>query len=305
MSTNPRSSYLSTKQKNTFSATHVHKTLRQRIQETSLLSISLSVIAFLWIPIIVLIIFSFNDSRTVNQWRGFTTIWYQNIFTGVTSGEARFATDLMLSSLKNSLFIGVIATIIATIIGTLVAYSFARGQFPGKRFLQGLLFFPLVIPEIAQGVSLAMFFVIAFNAINTLTGNRPNFGFETIIIGHVAFNISYVAIVVGARFSHLNENLEEASADLGANEWQTFWRITFPQLVPGILAGALLAFTLSLDDYVVTFFNSGIGTSTLPMFVYGMLKTSVTPEINAISTLMLVASTILIVISLVLQRDTS
>lgn len=304
---NPKSSYLPHKQTKVVSVpiTRPRLSFRQHLGELSLASISAIILAFLWIPILVLVVFSFNDSRTVNEWRGFTTIWYFNIFNGVATGEARFATELMLSALKNSVFVSVTATIISTVIGTLVALSFARGQFIGKRFLQGLLFFPLIIPEITQGVSLAMFFVIAFNFINTLTGNRPNFGFETIIVGHVAFNISYVAVVVGARFSYMNPHLEEAAADLGANEWQTFWRVTFPQLVPGILAGGLLAFTLSLDDYVVTFFNSGIGTTTLPVFVYGMLKTSVTPEINAISTLMLIASTILIVISLAFQRQSS
>lgn len=303
---NPKSSYLPKKQSQAkaviLSQPRQKQSIRMRLGEWSLLSVAIAVLVFLWLPIVMLVLFSFNDSRTVNEWRGFTTVWYQNIFNGVTSGEARFATELMLGALKNSVFVSVTATLIATTIGTMVAISFARGQFPGKRFLQGLMFFPLVIPEITQGVSLAMFFVIAFNFINTLTGNRPNFGFETIIIGHVAFNISYIAVVVGARYAHMNRHLEEAAADLGANEWQTFWRVTFPQLVPGILAGGLLAFTMSLDDYVVTFFNSGIGTTTLPVFVYGMLKTSVTPEINAISTLMLLASTVLIVISLALQR---
>ena len=304
---NPKASYLPRKQTEALSVpiSRPRLSLSQHLGEWSLATISAVILAFLWIPIIVLVVFSFNDSRTVNEWRGFTTNWYFNIFNGVTSGEARFATELMLAALKNSIFVSVTATIISTVIGTLVALSLARGQFIGKKFLQGLLFFPLVIPEITQGVSLAMFFVIAFNFVNTLTGNHPNFGFETILAGHVAGNISYVAVVVGARFSYMNPHLEEAAADLGANEWQTFWRVTFPQLLPGILAGGLLAFTLSLDDYVVTFFNSGIGTTTLPVFVYGMLKTSVTPEINAISTLMLISSTILIVISLAFQRRTA
>ena len=126
-------------------------------------------------------------------------------------------------------------------------------------------------------------------------------GFGTIIIGHVAFCISYVAIVVRARLADMNPRLEEAARDLGANEWRTFYRVTLPLILPGIVAGALLAFTLSLDDFVVTFFNSGIGTSTLPIFVYGMLKTRVPPEINAISTLMLLASTLLVGISLAIQ----
>jgi spermidine/putrescine transport system permease protein len=265
------------------------------------MTLALAGLAFLWLPILLLVIFSFNDSRAVNTWRGFTTEWYSNIFNNIIGTEARFSTELMLDAVQNSLFVSLSAGIIATVIGTMVALSLARGTYPGKKLIDGLLFVPLVIPEITQGVSLATFFMIAFAFINDIFGTRANYGFETIIIGHVAFNISYVAIVVRARLAHMNPRLEEAAYDLGANGWRTFWHITFPQILPGIIAGGLLAFTLSLDDYVVTFFNSGIGTTTLPIFVYGMLKTSVTPEINALSTLMLAVSTLLVVISLTLQ----
>lgn len=259
---------------------------------------------FLWAPILLLVLFSFNDSRSVNVWRGFTTEWYQNIFNGTLGTEARFATGLMLESLKNSMIVSVSATVIATIIGTMVALSLQRATFPGKRVLGGILFLPVVIPEITQGISLLIFFNIVFDWLASLTGQRIQFGFPTIIIGHVAFNISYVAIVVRARLADMNPRLEEAARDLGANEWRTFWRVTFPLILPGIISGALLAFTLSLDDFVITFFTSGVGTTTLPIFVYGLLKLSVTPEINAISTLILVASTLLIGISLRLQgRD--
>lgn len=260
---------------------------------------------FLWLPIVLLVVFSFNDSRAVNQWQGFTGQWYGNIFNNIIGTEARFSTELMLHAVGNSLFVSVVAGIIATIIGTMVALSLARGHYPGRRLLDGLLYIPLVIPDITQGVSLAMFFMIAFGFINNLLGLGANYGFGTIIVGHVAFNISYVAVVVRARLAHMNPRLEEAAYDLGANGWQTFWRITFPQILPGIIAGWLLAFTLSLDDYVVTFFNNGVGTTTLSIFVYGMLKTSVTPEINALSTLMLVASTVLVVISLGMQSQFS
>ncbi len=257
---------------------------------------------FLWAPIVLLVVFSFNDSRAVNEWRGFTTEWYRNIFSDVIgTSEARFSTSLMMDALKNSLFVGFAATVISTMLGTMVALSLARGKYIGKKAVEGLLFLPVVIPEITQGVSLAMFFMIVFDFLRGV-GIEANYGFTTIIIAHVVFNISYVAIVVGVRLADMNPRLEEAANDLGANHWQTFWRITFPQLLPGIIAGALLAFTLSLDDYVVTFFNNGVGTTTLPIFVYGLLKTSVTPEINAISTLILVVSTVFVGISLLLQR---
>lgn len=258
---------------------------------------------FLWTPIILLVVFSFNDSRAVNEWRGFTTRWYHNIFNDVVGTDtARFTTELMMKAVQNSLFVSITATVIATVLGTMIALSLARGKYPGKKLVDGMLFLPVVIPEITQGVSLAMFFVIMFDFFENITGSRGTPGFASIIAGHVVFNVSYVAIVVRARLSDMNPRYEEAARDLGANGWQTFWYVTFPQIIPGILAGALLAFTLSLDDYVVTFFNSGIGTTTLPMFVYGMLKTSITPEINALSTLMLIVSFFLVVISLRFQR---
>ena len=256
---------------------------------------------FLWAPIVLLIIFSFNNSRSLGTWHGFTLQWYQNIFNDVVGGEARFSTALMLNSLGNSVFIGIIATLISTSLGTMVALSLARGNYPAKQFVDSLLYLPVVIPEITQGISLLIFFNLIFDFVGTLTGNRGQFGFSTIIIGHVAFNVSYVAIVVRARLADMNPRLEEAARDLGANEWVTFWRITFPLILPGVVSGALLAFTLSLDDFVITFFTSGVGTTTLPVFVYGLLKLSVTPEINAISTLILLASTLLIGLSLALQ----
>ncbi len=256
---------------------------------------------FLWAPILVLVIFSFNDSRSVAQWHGFTFQWYQNIFNDVVGAEARFTTGNMLIALGNSLFVAGIATVISTTIGTMVALSLARGNFIGKRIVDSVLFLPVVIPEITQAVSLLLFFSILFNFVQSTTGIRVSPGFGTIIIGHVAFNISYVAIVVRSRLADMNPRYEEAARDLGANEWRTFWRITFPLILPGVISGALLAFTLSLDDFVITFFNSGPGTTTLPVFVYGLLKLTVTPEINAISTLILLASTLLIGISIALQ----
>ncbi len=261
---------------------------------------------FLWAPIIILVVFSFNNAETVSVWRGFTTQWYQNIFSNAISAgteAARFSTEIMLNAVRNSLLVGFVTTVLSTIIGTMVAMSLVRGRFPGKRVLDAILYLPVVIPEITQAISLAVFFRILFDFINANAGlDRPaTTGFGTIIIGHVAFCISYVTIVVRARFADMNPRYEEAARDLGANEWQTFWRVTFPLILPGVVAGALLAFTISLDDFIVTFFTSGIGTTTLPLFVYGLLKTKVPPEINAISTLMLMASTVLVGISLLMQ----
>jgi len=256
---------------------------------------------FLWAPILVLILFSFNQSRSVATFTGFTLDWYNNILNDIVGAEAAFSTEIMLGAVRNSLIVSSISTVISTIIGTLVALALVRMRFPGKRLLDGVLFLPVVIPEITQGISLAIFFKIAFDWWDSLTGQRIFPGFHTIIIAHVSFSISFVAIVVRARLADLNPRLEEAARDLGANHWRTFWRVTFPLIVPGIIAGALLAFTLSLDDFVVTFFTAGVGTTTLPIFVYGLLKLTVTPEINAISTIMLLISTVLISISMALQ----
>ncbi len=259
---------------------------------------------FLWAPIVVLIVFSFNDSGSVSEWRGFTTEWYGNIINNTISAgteTARFQTELLLQAVYNSLFVATTATIVSSIIGTSLALALARGTFPGKRVLDAILYLPVVIPDITQGVSLAVFFRILFEYIDTITGQRVTSGFATIIIGHVAFNISFVTIVVRARLATMDARLEEAASDLGANSWRAFWHVTLPILLPGIAAGGLLAFTLSLDDFVVTFFTAGVGTTTLPMFVYGMLKQRIPPEINAISTLMIVVSTVLVGVSLILQ----
>lgn len=259
---------------------------------------------FLWLPIVVLVVFSFNDSPSVSAWRGFSTRWYENIAAGTVSVSGiatNFQTELLLRSVRNSLLVAGTATAVATVLGTMFALAAHRGRFAGRRLWDALFALPVVIPDITQGVSLAIFFHLVFDLWASLTGQRLVSGFGTIIIAHVAFNIAYVAIVVRARLATMDGRLEEAARDLGANRWQTFVRITLPILAPGILAGALLAFTLSLDDFVVTFFTSGVGTTTLPIFVYGLLKQRVPPEINAVSTLMILASIALVGSSLLLQ----
>lgn len=260
--------------------------------------------AFLWLPIIVLLVFSFNESKSVSRLSGLSLSWYEGIFANVIGTGADFSTDEMLESFRNSLFIAGISTFLSTVIGTMVALALVRGRFPGKQILDGLLYFPLVIPEITQGVSLLLFFSILAKWWRAMSGQVIQRGYGTVVIAHIAFSISFVALVVRARLVDMNPNYEEAARDLGANEWQTFWRITFPLILPGVLAGALLAFTISLDDFVVTFFTRGAGFDTLPIYVFGLLKLSPTPAINAISTLMLVLSSLLVGVSLALQgRD--
>lgn len=188
---------------------------------------------FLWAPILVLVIFSFNASRSVSVFTGFTFKWYVNIFNGIVGTEVGFSTGQLVKALQNSMFVSITATIISTILGTMVAIGLARSNFPGKKLLDGIMFLPVVIPEITQGISLAIFFNMIFSWWSDLTGVRVTSGFGTIIIAHIAFNISYVAIVVRARLADMNPRLEEAARDLGANNWQTFWRVTFPLILPG------------------------------------------------------------------------
>jgi len=257
---------------------------------------------FLWLPIAVLVLFSFNDAASVSVWRGFSLRWYQNILSSVGGGVGSFQTELLLRAVVNSLWVAGISTLVATVLGTAFALAVARGRFRGRRLFDALFYLPVVIPDITMGVALAVFFRIVFDAWQAWTGVRLVTGFGTIILAHVAFNVAYVAIVVRARLATMDRSLEEAARDLGANDWQAFWRITFPILFPGIAAGGLLAFTLSLDDFVITFFTAGVGSTTLPLFVYGLLKQRVPPEINAVSTLMIVASIVLLSVSLLLQR---
>lgn len=265
-------------------------------------AVPVAALAFLWLPILVLVAFSFNDAPSVSMWRGFSLRWYESLAGSLGSGPGGFQTEQLLRAVMNSLVVASVSTVIATALGTMFALAVSRGRFPGRKLFDALFYLPVVIPDITMGVSLAVFFRIAFEAVQVWTGVRLVAGFATIVIAHVAFNLAYVAIVVRARLATMDPSLEEAARDLGANDWQAFWRITFPILFPGVLAGALLAFTLSLDDFVITFFTAGVGTTTLPLFVYGLLKQRVPPEINAVSTLMIVASIVLVGVSLALQR---
>lgn len=237
---------------------------------------------FLYAPIVLLVVFSFNASRSLAVWRGFSLQWYATLFQDAATGQA----------LRNSLIVAVASTILSTIIGTLASLAMERYRFWGKMAFDALLYLPIIIPEIAMAIMLLLFFV----------STHINLGLPTIIISHVAFNISFVTVVVRARLAGMNTTLEEAAQDLGANGWQTFWRVTLPLLLPGILAGGLLAFTLSIDDYVITFFTAGPGATTLPIRIYGMVKKGITPDVNALSSLMLLASMLLVILSLTLQR---
>ena len=237
---------------------------------------------FLYVPILVLIIFSFNDSKSVFKWAGFTIRWYLDLFQD----------PRIMGALKNSLIVAFASMVVSTVFGTMVSIALERYHFFGKLPLDALLYLPIVIPEITMAVMLLVFFVLI----------RLSLGLHTIIISPVAFNISFVTVTVRARLASLDPAFEEAAQDLYANEWQTFWKVTFPLLLPGIIGGALMAFTLSLDDYVITFFTAGARSTTLPLRIYSMVKTGVKPDINALSSLMLMVSMALVILSLFLQR---
>ncbi|MEZ4660782.1 MAG: ABC transporter permease [Caldilineaceae bacterium] len=249
------------------------------------------VFIFFYAPIAVLIIFSFNSGRVVSQWEGFSLAWYAKLFSNKDIGLA----------LYNSIVVAGVSTVISTIMGTLVALGMERHNFRGKMSMDSVLYLPIIIPDIAMAVMLLLFFVQAGQLLAPI-GLGFSLGLGTIILAHVAFNISYVAVVVRSRLADFDKALEEAARDLYANEWNTFRHVTLPLIMPGILGGALLAFTISLDDFVVTFFTSGPGSTTLPLRIYSMVKTGITPEINALSTLMLLASMVLVLGSLALQR---
>jgi spermidine/putrescine transport system permease protein len=241
------------------------------------------VFAFLYLPIIVVIIFSFSDHANVGIWGGFSLRWYERMFQN----------EQMMRALRNSLQIALISTVIATMLGTAAALALDRyRRWIGRGTFDAVLYLPIIIPDVTMAVMLLMWF----------TSIGIGLGRETIMLSHIAFNISFVAIVVRARLAHMDPSMEEAATDLYANRWQAFRRVTLPLIMPGVLGGGLLALTLSLDDVVITSLVQGPGSTTLPVYVFGLIKRSVTPEINAVSTVMLAASILLVLASFGFQR---
>ncbi len=249
------------------------------------------VFAFLYVPIVVLVVFSFNASSRVNIWGGFSFQWY---------GEA-LRNEVITSAIRVSLIVALVSTVVSVVLGTAVALALDRYRFRGRRALDGTVYLPIVIPDITMAVMLLVFFAEAFKFIDSF-GPRFTLGISTVALSHIAFNISFVCVVVRARLDQFDRTLEEAARDLYASGWQTFRRVTLPLIMPGIAAGGLLALTLSLDDVVISAFVAGPGSTTLPVYVFSSIRRGVTPELNAISTLMLTASIALVLGSLALQR---
>ena len=236
---------------------------------------------FLFLPIVVLVWFSFNTSKMNITFEGFTTKWYFQLFKNKPLMEA----------LINTLIIAVTSTAISGVIGTLAAVGMSRYKFKGKTVLDSLLYIPVVIPEIVLGISLLSVFSIA----------HLSLGLPTIILAHITFSVPFVIITVRARLSGFDRAIEEAAMDLGANTFKTFMLVTLPIIMPGVLSGIMLAFTLSLDDVVISFFTAGPGSNTLPLKIFSMVKTGVTPDVNALSTLIMLVTVIGLAISTLLQ----
>lgn len=230
------------------------------------------ILFLLHLPVLVLVLYSFNSAKYSAEWSGFTWHWYARLLERPD----------ILRALRLSLTVAATSTLIATALGTLVALALARRTFRGKRAVEGGLYLPIVTPEVVAGISLLILFA-AF---------RIPLGVGTVIVAHTAFCLPFVAVVVLARLRGMDRSLEEAALILGADEVSAFWRVTLPLLSPGIVAGALLAFTLSLDDFVITFFVAGPGSTTLPVLVYSMVRRGIEPTINAASAVLIVLSTL-------------
>jgi len=230
--------------------------------------------AFLYVPLVIVVVYSFNDSRLNAEWVGFTLDWYKTL-----AGD-----EQMITAAGNSLMIGIVASVVSTALGTLAGVAMHRYRL---RLLPVLIVAPIAIPEILTGVSLLIFFVML----------NFTLGLVSVALAHIAFCIGFVAIVVRARLAGMDETLTEAARDCGATPVQAFRHVTLPLIMPGVVAGALMAFTLSIDDFVITFFTAGAGTVTLPLQIYSMIKISVTPEVNAVSTLLMLLTLLLIVLA--------
>lgn len=236
---------------------------------------------FLYFPIVSLIAFSFNDSKRNITWQGFTLKYYAKAYENTQLHEAFI----------NSLIVAGVSTVTSTILGAMLGLALYKFRFPAQGPYEGMVHLPIVIPEICLAVAMVAFFA---------TVEVP-LGLLTITVSHIAFSIPFVAVVIRARMAGFDRSLEEVSADLGASQWQTFWNVTFPYIKPGLVAGALLAFTLSLDDFVITFFTSGPGSTTFPIKIYSMVRFSVTPEVNAASTVLIVITLFLTTLALWIQ----
>ena len=243
------------------------------------------VLLFLYIPIALIVVFSFNTSTLNVLWEGFTVRWYAQVWRD----------DPLMTALENSLIIATVTTLVSSALGTAAAWLLYRYRFPFTGLVRALIYFPMIVPEVIMGVSLLLLFGVM----------QIELGFATVVIAHVTFCFPFVMIPVGARLAGLDPSLEEAAMDLGATPVQAFVRVILPYLMPSIIAGALMAFTLSIDEFVVTYFTYSAASMTLPVKIYGMIKPGLNPTVNALSTLLVVATIVLAVTAEFVRRLSS
>jgi len=260
-----------------------------RTQSRFILSVLSFGYAFLYIPLISVIVYSFNDSRLATVWGGFSTRWYGELFRN----------EQILEALALSLKIAVTSATLATILGTMSGLALARfGKFKGRTLFSGMIFSPMVMPEVITGLSLLLLFV----TLQHLTGWPGQRGFSTITIAHTTFSMAYVAVIVQSRLMAMDESLEEAAMDLGGRPLRVVFDVTLPLIAPAMIAGWLLSFTLSLDDLVIASFVSGPGSTTLPMLIFSKVKLGVSPDINALASIIIAAVSLGVAIAWLVTR---
>lgn len=242
------------------------------------------VMTFLYAPILVLIVFSFNQSKSRGAWKGFTLSWYQKLFTN----------ELIINALVNTLIIAVISSIVATLIGTMAAIGIVNMKRWTRSVIMNITYMPIINPEIVTGVSLMLLFVFLKNF-----GINFDFGFPTLLLAHITFSIPYVILNVLPKLRQMDQSVYEAAQDLGCNPCQAFYKVVIPEIMPGIISGFLMAFTYSLDDFIISYFVSGATSQTLPIVIFSMTRRKVSPEINALSAIMfIVVLTVLLVVNI-------
>lgn len=254
---------------------------RNRMKPLSMLYVGL-VYAFLYLPIIVVVLFSFNTSRLNIQFEGFTLEWYSKMFQN----------ELLMNAFWNTIIVAAVSTFLSTTIGTLCAVGLNRFEFKLKKMVSTTLYIPIVIPELVFGIAMLILFSSIHMPMNLFT----------LIVSHVTFSLPFVVITVRSRLAGFDRSIEEAARDLGANEIHTFFRVTLPMIAPGVISGAMLALTLSLDDVVVSFFTSGPESQTLPLRILGMVKKGISPDVNALSTLMIVGTVTVLLMTTLIQN---
>ena len=250
------------------------------------------VYVFFYAPIALLVFFSFSDDELVGRWGGFTLRWYEAFADNAEVQDA----------LTISIRVAIVSTLVSVVLGTMAALALERYRFRGNKFFDALLYLPVIVPDVTMAVMMLLFFAAGRDLLDAVFGISFAKGVATVTLSHIAFSISFVSIVVRARISGMSQRLEEAAQDLYASRFQSFRFVTLPLIVPGVVGGALLSLTMSLDDVVITQFAAGPGSTTLPVFVFGLIRRGVTPLINAVSVVMLAISILLVLLSLLAQR---